>query len=156
MSMIRFQPSAWRSFAGLLFASVALAGSAQAAGRCPTLDANSGLSWKQLDGPDFTFCRAIRDSDGGEAFAITIGSESPFKPKRSDRAESSSVDGRDVSWYRGELANAPGALMRETLIDLGAGRVAHISLQAASQDQLTDSLKQVGALRFDETRLSSN
>lgn len=156
MTMIRFQPLAWLSLAGLLFAGLLFASAAQAAGRCPTLDANSGLSWKQLDGSDFTFCRAVRDVDGSEAFAVTIGREAPFKPKRSDRAESSTIDGRDVAWYRGELANAPGALVRETLLDLGPGRVAHISLQASSQDQLTDALKQVGTLRFDETRLSSN
>jgi hypothetical protein len=47
-------------------------------------------------------------------------------------------------------------LVRETLVELDQDRVAHISLQARSQEQLAELLTQVGAVRFQEKRLSSN
>jgi len=146
------------SLACLSLAGLALAGAvnAQTPDNCPTLAADGGLSWKQLDGPGFTFCKALRDSDGSEAFAVTISEDSPFKPRRGDRAEQASIDGHDVYWYRSEVAAAPDALVRETLLELEQDRVAHISLQAGSQEQLADLLRQVGAIRFQEKRLSSN
>lgn len=119
------------------------------------LAADSGLAWKQLDGPGFTFCRALR-ADGSEAFAVTISKDSPFKPRRGDRVESASIDGYDVFWYRSEVAANPDALVRETLLELAPDRVAHISLQAASQEQLAESFKQVQGIDFRGKRLSSN
>jgi hypothetical protein len=153
MNQIRFLSLACLSLAGLALAGVV---QAQSAGNCPTLAPDSGLSWKQLDGPGFTFCKALHAADGSEAFAVTISGDSPFRPRRADRAEQAMIDGHDVYWYRSELAAAPNMLVRETLLELERDRVAHISLQAGSPEQLAELQKQVGAIRFQEKRLSSN
>ena len=126
-------------------------------GACPSLPADAGLQWKTLEGPGFLFCRAIRDSDGSEAFAVTISGDSPFDPRRSDRAERTNIAGQQEHWYQSEIAGAENAIARETLIKLGSGNVAHISLRAVSDTQLQDTLRQVSELRFNaDQRLSSN
>lgn len=153
MNKIQFLSLACLSLAGLTLVGTVYA---QSPDNCPTLAADSGLTWKQLDGPGFTFCKALRDADGSEAFAVTISEDSPFKPRRGNRVEQASIDGHDVYWYRSEVAAAPNVLVRETLLELEQDRVAHISLQAGSQEQLADLLRQVGAIRFQEKRLSSN
>jgi hypothetical protein len=122
---------------------------------CPTLPADSGLGWERLDNPGFTFCKAIRQ-DASQAFAVMITDDSPFKPKRGDRMEETVIDGRETHWYRSELAARPDLLVRETLIELDRDHVAHISLRAASQEELARSLQIVESLRFGATRLSSN
>lgn len=130
--------------------------SAQSAGHCPTLPADSGLHWDQLDGPDFTFCKAIRTADGTQAFAVMLGKDSPFKPSRADRAEESVIDGHAQRWYRSEVASNPDAIIRETLVELGRDRVAHITLHASSQAQKDEAMRQVEALRFQPALLTSN
>lgn len=139
-------------------ACLLLAGTAhaQTAATCPTLADDSGLRWEQLDGPDFTFCKAIRSSDGSQAFAVMLGSESPFRPNRSDRAEDVVIDGHVLRWYRSEVASDPNAIIRETLVELGRDRVAHITLQASSQEQKDEVMRQVEKLRFQAPLLSSN
>lgn len=122
---------------------------------CPQLPANSGLAWQHKASANSDFCRAIRE-DGSEAFGLYIASDSPFKPNRSDREEQSSIDGREVYWYRSELANQPNVQARETLVELGNGRMAHMWIQAGSPEQLNQALQQTQALRFPQTRLSSN
>lgn len=153
MNQIRNVAAACLALAGL-----SLAGTlhAQAANGCPDVAAATGLTWTQLDGPGFTFCKAIRGSDGSEAFAVTLSDQSPFRPRRADRAENALIDGHQVHWYRSEVAARPDALVRETLVEIGKNRVAHISLQAGSADQLADVLKQVEGLQFQPARLSSN
>jgi hypothetical protein len=150
MNLLRFLPLACLLAAG--------AAQAQAADGCPQLPAGSGLSWKAMSGDDFLFCKAIRDSDASEVFAVTIAKDSPFEPKRVDRAEQATIDGHEAYWYRGEIASAPDAQVRETLIELGDGRVAHISLRAASQGELADALKEAESLHFGAggPQLSSN
>lgn len=137
----------------LLAAGVA---QAQSAGECPMLPSDSGLTWRQLDGPDFTFCKAIRVSDDAEQFAVTLSSQSPFDPKRSNREEQGVIDGHSVYWYRSEIASAPDMQVRETLVELGDGRVAHISLRAANQTELADALREAESIRFHGPQLSSN
>lgn len=129
---------------------------AQTAGQCPTLPAGSGLSWERLEGADFTFCKAMRDADGSQAFAVTISSQSPFKPRRGDRDAQTVIDGHESHWYRSELAGAAALQVRETLLELDRSHVAHISLRARSDEELAASIEVVEALRFDGTRLSSN
>jgi hypothetical protein len=143
--------------AGMLSAGLLLAGSAfaQSAEECPSLPKDSGLSWTKLDGADFTFCKAIRDSDGAEMFAVTIAGESPFRPARGNRVEENSIDGHEGYWYRSELATAPTAQVRETLVELEDGRVAHITVRADSEAQLPELLHEVEGIRFQGTRLSS-
>lgn len=129
---------------------------AQATGDCPAMAADSGMAWEKLDGPGFTFCKAIRSADGSQAFAVMIGRDSPFKPRRSDRAEPALIDGHRLFWYRGELAADPDAIVRETLVELDRNHVAHITLRADSEDQKTATMRQVEALRFQGALLSRN
>lgn len=136
---------------------VAGATQAQSIGECPLLPIDSDLTWQKLNGSDFTFCKAIRGSDDAEIFAVTIAEDSPFDPRRSNRVEKTIIDGHEGHWYRGEIASAPGMEVRETLIELDNGRVAHISMRAASESELANALKQAEALRFRPTaQLSSN
>ncbi|MGH8032269.1 MAG: hypothetical protein ACREO8_07885 [Luteimonas sp.] len=138
--------------AGMLTVGAAVA---QSAGSCPSLPKDSGLSWKELARTDFTFCKALRDSDGGEAFAVTIAKKSPFKPKRTNREERTSIDGHQGYWYRSEVASAPTLQVRETLIELADGHVAHISVRATSPEQLSAVIQRAESIRFLTTQLSS-
>ncbi len=147
MNLLRMIPLACLLAAG--------AAQAQSAGECPLLPGDSGLSWSALAGDDFVFCKALRDG-GEEVFAVMISRDSPFNPKRSDRAEETVIDGHQARWYRGEIASAPDAEVRETLIELDDGRVAHISLRAASEAELADALQQAQTLRFAGPQLTSN
>lgn len=148
MYLLRLLP-----LAALLAAGAAMA---QTAGDCPALPGDSGLRWDKMSAPDLVFCKAIRDSDGAEMFAVTIAAESPFRPRRADREEKATIDGHEVWWYRGEIASAPDAQVRETLIELPDGRVAHISLRADSRDALNTVLRQAGGIRFEAPQLTSN
>jgi hypothetical protein len=147
MNLFRILPLACLLAAG--------AAQAQSAGECPWLPGDSGLSWKAMAGDDFVFCKALQE-DGGEVFAVTISKDSPFEPKRADRAEEAMIDGHEMRWYRGEIASAPQAQVRETLIKLDDGRVAHISLRANSEAELSSALQQAQSLRFQGPQLSSN
>lgn len=143
----------------LLFALCANAKAQDAAaedpGNCPALPASTGLRWEYRASADSDFCRALR-ADGSEAFGLYIASKSPFSPKRSDRAEASMIDGKAMHWYRGELAGKPDIQVRETLIEIGSGKVAHIWMQAASPDQLKEVIGQTEGLRFPTAQLSAN
>lgn len=129
---------------------------AQSTADCPTLPADSGLAWDRLDSADFTFCKAIRDGDARQVFAVMIAEDSPFRPNRGNRAEETVIDGREAHWYRGELAGNPDMLVRETLIELDSDRVAHISFRAATEEELAQAIRAVEGIRFQGERLSSN
>jgi hypothetical protein len=122
---------------------------------CPQLPADSGLAWQHKATPTSDFCRALR-ADGSEAFGLIIANASPFKPSRGNRAEQAMIDGREVQWYRSELAAQPDVKARETLIELPDGRVAHMWVQAKSQQLLDEALGQTANLRFRNAQLSSN
>ena len=128
--------------------------SAQSAGACPYLDANTGLTWEHRAGPNFDFCRALK-ADGSEVFGVYISQQAPFKPKNANRAERVSIDGHEVMWYRAEIAGTK-LEAREALVEMPDGRIAHISVQAKSADQLNQALQQTQSLKFATTRLSSN
>jgi hypothetical protein len=134
-----------RTFTGL--GLLAMAGFAQAQAACPTLPADSGLTWETKTAGDTQFCRALR-ADGSEAFGLYIASRTPFKPGRANRAEEARIDGRDTYWYRSELAAQPDVQARETAIPLPDGRVAYLWIQAHSSDELSRALAQTGSLRF--------
>jgi len=148
MNLLRLIPLAFLLAAGAVQAQ-------SVAGECPMLPGDSGLSWNAMTGDDFVFCKALRDS-GDEVFAVMISGDSPFDPKRSDRAEEAVIDGHATRWYRGEIASAPNAKVRETLIELDDGRVAHISMRASSEAELADALRQAEGLRFGGPQLTSN
>ncbi|RDZ27841.1 hypothetical protein [Lysobacter silvisoli] len=136
---------------GLLYA-----GSVQAQSQdgCPQLPPSSQLAWDHKANAGSDFCRALRE-DGSEAFGMYIAAKSPFVPKRGDRAEAGTIDGKPMYWYRGELAGKPDVQVRETLLELGDGRVAHIWLQAANPAQLGEIQNLTQGLRFPSARLSS-
>lgn len=127
---------------------------AQDAGACPYLAADTGLTWEHRGSGDSDFCRALRE-DGSEAFGLTIAKDAPFKPKGGNRAERVNIDGRDVTWYRTEIAGTQ-IQARETLVELPDGRVAYIWVQAKSPEQLNQALQQTRSMKFGATRLSSN
>jgi hypothetical protein len=105
---------------------------------CPTLPAETAASlrWEVLRVPAMLFCRAIRTDDASEAFALTISEESPFKPRRGDRAEATNLNGREVQWYRGEVPNEPNVLIRETLIEVNKNQVIHVFMRAKDAETL--------------------
>ncbi len=146
MNLLRILP-----LACLLAAGAAQAQSAE----CPLLPSDGGLSWKAMAGDDFVFCKALRE-DGAEVFAVTISKDSPFEPRRANRAEEAMIDGHETRWYRGEIASSPDTQVRETLIELDGGRVAHISLRANSEAELANALLEAQSLRFRGPQLSSN
>lgn len=150
MNMMRWLPLLYLFLAGALHSAPARAQSTTE--RCPLLPAGSGLSWTRLDGADFAFCKALRDSDGGEVFAVMLAAKSPFKPARSNRAEEYSIDGHQGYWYRSQIAATPAAQVREALIELGDGRVAHISVRAPAPELLPELMRQAEALRFQGAR----
>lgn len=147
---------AWPWLVLLFFACAQAQEPAGDNGACPQLPDGSSLRWEYRAGADSDFCRAIRNSDGSEAFGLYIAAKSPFAPRRGDRAEAGSIDGHSMHWYRGELAGKPNVQVRETLIEVGSGKLAHIWLQANSPEQLKEVLGQAEGLRFSATRLSSN
>ena len=86
---------------------------------------------------------------------MNISKQNAFRPKNANRAERSTMGGLEVIWYRAELAGTK-LKARETLMQTPDGRVAHIWVQAKTEDELTQSLQQTQSLRFEGTRLSSN
>jgi hypothetical protein len=134
----------------LMLAAVGAAGGVQAqqANSCPQLPADAGLTWDVGGSARTQLCRALR-ADGSEAFGLVISDKPAFEPQRGDRAETGQVGGRDVVWYRAELAQKPGTQARETLLQLPDGRSMHVWLQAPSDDALLAGFKLVGAMRLD-------
>lgn len=134
--------------------AVFAAGAAQAqdaTADCPALtsEAQQTLTWVGNRFPNgMLFCRAVRIDDASDAFAVTIGSSSPFKPRRPDRAEEGTFNGTEVQWYRGEDAANPSILIRETLLELPDGRVAHIFIRTDSEDRLALYQQQALLARF--------
>ena len=137
----------------LVLAGLAANADAQAQGNCPELPADSGLAWEAKSTGDADFCRALR-ADGSEAFGLYISRKATFEPKRGNRAEAGVIDGQGMYWYKGELALKPNVEVRETLVELADGRLAHIWLQAEAP-QLPGAISQAQAIRFPSTRLSS-
>ena len=128
--------------------------SAQDAGACPYLAAETGLTWEHRGSAGSDFCRALR-ADGSEAFGMTIARDAPFKPKGANRAENVTIDGQLVTWYRTEIAGTQ-IQARETRVELPDGRVAYMWLQANSPEQLGQVLQQTQSMKFGSARLSSN
>lgn len=132
------------------------AGTAQAqsgAAPCPHLDATSGLAWEHRAGPGYDFCRAL-DAAGTQVLGVYMGTDSPFEPYGDLAAERGTIDGREVTWYEGELAGEPDAQVRETLIELADGREAHVWLRADDRRELAGKLELAQALRFEPVLLT--
>jgi hypothetical protein len=132
----------------LLAAGAARAQDAAAAGNCPQLPADAGLTWEARSSDAGDFCRALF-ADGSEAFGLYITPERSFDPVRRNRAERNfTIDGHEVTWYRAEIAALPGVEARETNLALTEGRQVHVWLQEHSPTQLPERLQLVGRLHF--------
>ena len=149
--------SRWVPATGVLLLCVWTANvAAQSSRHCPTLAAGSQLQWHVVDGPDFIFCRAIDSTTGQQAFAVSIGPDAQFKPRRNNRVgDQVSIDGNTVYWYEGDVAFAPTMLIRETLLEFASGSHAHIIVRAADQDQLSGVMQDIQGLRFTDQHLGS-
>ncbi|MBB1472701.1 MULTISPECIES: hypothetical protein [unclassified Luteimonas] len=139
-----------------LMISGAVHAQSQSGGGCPALPADSGLAWEKLDGRGYTFCKAIRASDGGQVLAVMLSAEAPFKPRRGDRVNETMIDGQPTWWYRGELADTTGVKVRETIVELGRDQVAHISLRAGSDQEMSQAMSVAESLHFGDVLVSSN
>lgn len=136
-------------------ALVPLCAVAQTTSSCPDLPPAADLRWERMDASGLLFCRALR-ADGSEAFAVTISYSSPFDPRRAKRAEEATIAGQKVHWYRSEIAGQQDAIARETLVEIDADSVAHVSLRASSEEQKQEVMRQVERVTFADARLSSN
>lgn len=116
--------------------------------RCPQLPAGGGLAWEVSEGPDFLYCKAMRDGDGSQAFAVMLREESDFRGDRGLRDAAAVIDGHKVRWYRGDLAMPTNVLVRETLLELGRNSTAHIVVRARSEEQLAENRRLAEGLRF--------
>jgi hypothetical protein len=132
---------------GLAALTVAATAQAQTLQGCPQLPAESDLMWQHRATGAADFCRALR-ADGTEAFGLYISPEPTFDPSRSNREEAGVMDGREIHWYRAELAAQPDVEARETLIELRDGRMAHVWLQADSPAELQQLFQLTQALDF--------
>ncbi len=106
------------------------------------------LRWEALRVPNMLLCRALLTDSGVEAFAITISPESPFKPRRSDRAESARLNGRELFWYRVKLPDQPNVEVREALIPIAENLVVHVYMRANDAQTLSRYQKYVLSLPF--------
>jgi hypothetical protein len=133
----------WAGIAGAQTAAT------DAAASCPTMsdEISQTLRWDVVTVPGMLFCRAVRTDSGDEMFAVTVSAETPFRPRRSHRAEEGVMDGREIQWYRGEVVN-PKILIRETLIELPDERVMHIFMRASDQDTLARQQQMAQSLRL--------
>lgn len=146
-------PAATLTFALLLNSGSALAQSSPVTdfvNACPLFPAQFAdtVHWEARQFPGTLFCRALL-ADGTEAFALTVSAESPFKPRRGLKAEVSTLaSGRELIWYRSELATQANVQAREALVRIAADRVAHLSLQAADADALAKYESYAASLPF--------
>lgn len=141
----------WIALAALLLPLQAFA----QPGNCPQLPAASGLAWEVAEGSGFLYCRALRQDDGWQAFSVMLREDSPMRARMSLRENRGEIDGHEVRWYRGDLADS-STLVRETAIELDDDLVAHIVLRAQDEDQLAESRRLAESLGFADTRLGGN
>ena len=128
---------------------------AQTASECPQLPPDATVRWEVQPGPDFVFCRAMEITDGQQAFAVTVGRNATFKPRRNDRiGDRVTIDGTPTWWHAPDN-ELTGAMVRETLLELPSGDYAHIIVRARDEAGLTRSLRDAEALHFSEVRLGS-
>jgi hypothetical protein len=135
--------------AGLILAGTAANTAAQSAVGCPSLPQDAGLSWNILRTDTALLCRAMKNDNGQEAFALTLSRRSPFRPESELREEQGRIQGEKFWWYRGEIAGRPKELVRETLVKLGRDQVAHVFIRSEDPATLSRYQAIVQGLQFD-------
>lgn len=123
---------AWAGFAHAQTAAT------DAAAQCPSLGGtqSADLRWEAFSTPDMLFCKAVLGDSGEEAFSVTISRDSPFKPRRGNRAEVGRLGGAELQWYSTKLATSPNDIVREALVDTTDGRKAHIVMRATDAETI--------------------
>lgn len=96
------------------------------------------LRWEAVNFPHMLVCKAVLTDSGAESFSLTISRDSPFKPRRSDRAEYFSLKGKVQYWYK---AADPNSEHRETLLRLTEDRVIHVYVASKDAQTRTRYLK---------------
>jgi hypothetical protein len=135
--------------AALTFFVSIVSASAQTTDRCPTLPANSGLSWQYQQGPDFGVCYAIDAATKKDAFGIYFGYHPSFVPSSANLAGSGIVGGVTVQWYKRDSANDPSPFSLETLLEFKPNSaIAHVWVTASSEEQLDQRLGLIRQLAF--------
>ncbi|WP_394004773.1 hypothetical protein ACF3M1_06515 [Luteimonas sp. WGS1318] len=129
---------------------------AQSANDCPQLPSGTTTQWEVQQGPSFVFCRAVERDTARQAFAVTIGRDATFKPRRTDRVgDRVTIDGNQTYWHAPQNDLLAGTLVRETLLELPSGDYAHIIVRANDETQLTRALRDAEGLHFSDIRLGS-
>lgn len=129
---------------------------AQSANDCPQLPSSTTTQWEVQQGPSFVFCRAVERDTARQAFAVTIGRDATFKPRRGDRIGNRvTIDGNQTYWHAPQNDLSTGTLVRETLLELPSGDYAHIIVRANDETQLTRALRDAEGLHFSDIRLGS-
>lgn len=137
------------AFAGLLLAGAATNATAQTAADCPSMPPDAGLTWTVLRTDSLLLCRAMRIDNNQEAFALTLSRKSPFRPESELREEQGQIQGKKFWWYRGEIAGRPQELVRETLVKLDSGQIAHVFIRTEDPATLGRYQGVVQSLQFD-------
>ena len=115
---------------------------------CPQLPATAGVSWQDISGPGFLFCKALRDSDGAQVLGVTFNAEPNFRPDSTLKVGDAKMDGHDISWYRARVAGVADTHVRETLLQLGDNLYAHVWLRADDVDAMNAAMQLAEQLRF--------
>lgn len=121
-----------------------------AAAQCPALNEtlSAEVRWEAFSAPDMLFCKAVQADSGEEAFALTISSDSPFRPRRNRRAEIGTLGGAELQWYSGVIADAPEDIVREALVDTVDGRKAHIFMRSKNAEAIARRQRMVETLNI--------
>jgi hypothetical protein len=138
----------------LFCASGAFAQSAQPApadSACPMLpvgNLESNLRWTSLRTDNALLCRALRNDNGSEAFALTMTKKVGFKLESDMREEKGNIQGQQVWWHRSEIAGRPTEVVRETLLKLSSDRVVHIYIRSGDASEVARYQQLVQTLQF--------
>ncbi|HET6395345.1 MAG TPA: hypothetical protein VFF91_00720 [Pseudoxanthomonas sp.] len=126
-----------RTIASFILAALPLAASAQQA--CPDLPPGAGLHWEQQAGAGFRVCRAV-DAGGRQVFGVMLTREPTVQLQRRNREEEAVIAGREVHWYRPDIAVDTGLEKRITVVELEEDRYAQIWVDAPDATQLRQAM----------------
>jgi len=106
---------------------------------CPHLPQGTDVQWEESSGQSHRVCRAI-DADGNQLLGVMFTEGKPLKLSRRNRVEEGTIGGREVHWYRPEIAQADAAEKRVTVLELSDDRYAQVWIDANDPEQLRRAL----------------